>query len=133
MTTNLADWISSATATIFNVTFDRSSAESSQWKRVYLKELAEELKEENNGTLPSISGEIADRILIARLSLDPSETMTEDNDKNAVLTHLPKGQTSFDYLAGLGNGVGHNKVLFEKLYLLKIIQTLKQQLMILEA
>lgn len=51
--------------------------------------------------MPSPSPEIADRILIARLSLDPEgDMMSDDSEKLTVLSNLPKGQTSFDYLTG---------------------------------
>lgn len=98
----------------------RTKAEASNWELTYLKELAEELKQENGGqggccrkcmsshisdpassAVPAPSPEIADRILIARLSLDTEgDVMSDDSDLLAVLAGLPKGQTSYDYLVG---------------------------------
>lgn len=50
---------------------------------------------------PTPLPEIADRILIARLSLDAEgNVMSDDSDQLAVLASLPKGQTSYDYLVG---------------------------------
>lgn len=51
--------------------------------------------------MPAASPDIADRILIARLSLDVDElSKSEDADKKAVAASLPRGITSFDYLVG---------------------------------
>lgn len=98
-------------------------AERSQWRLVYVKELAEELKEENRGTrelmrpasirsespaainvasllpVPIIDASLADRILLARLSLDPQgDVMSDDGEKLQVLASLPSDVTSWDYL-----------------------------------
>lgn len=51
--------------------------------------------------VPPLSAGIADRLLIARLSLDPSgDVMTDDPELFTVLASLPKDQTSWDYLLG---------------------------------
>ena len=80
------------------LTAQKQDAESSGWSKVYLKELANELAQENGGSLPLLSPAVADQILIARLSLDPDAAMTDDAELLTVLASLPKGETSWDYL-----------------------------------
>ena len=46
-----------------------------------------------------LSTDIVDRLLIARLELDP-QSMTDDLDYLPVLTSLPPEQTIFEYLVG---------------------------------
>ncbi|PWZ00389.1 hypothetical protein BCV70DRAFT_94686 [Testicularia cyperi] len=97
--TGFEQWQHAAVSSIFNVTLDRSEAQSSSWHKVYLKDLAAELASENGGSVPALSASVADQILISRLSLDPSaHVMTDDAEQLTVLASLPKGQTSFDYL-----------------------------------
>ncbi|EPQ27830.1 uncharacterized protein PFL1_04575 [Pseudozyma flocculosa PF-1] len=97
----LQRWQDRAISNIFAITLTRPDASSSTASppKVYLKHLAEELTQENNGTLPPLDSSIADRILISRLSLDPSDAMSDDADHLAAIAALPKGQTSWDYLA----------------------------------
>ncbi|PWN52986.1 hypothetical protein IE53DRAFT_373262 [Violaceomyces palustris] len=100
MTSSFKQWQHETTKQIFNITLSKDEAESSKWEQVYLKDLAIELSEENGGEIPLLSPEIADRILISRLSLDPSSAMTDDAEVLTVLASIPKGETSLDYLMG---------------------------------
>lgn len=51
--------------------------------------------------VPPPSANIADRILLARLSLDTnSDTMTDDTSRLEALSSIPEGHTSYDYLVG---------------------------------
>ncbi|KAN0064334.1 Ubiquitin conjugation factor E4 [Thecaphora frezii] len=99
----LQQWQAQATAHIFAVALTKEDAQASAGQRIFLKDLAHELAQENNGALPPLDSSIADRILISRLSLDPSDAMTDDADQLAALASLPKGQTSWDYLAAAWN------------------------------
>ena len=92
----------------------RQKAEDSSWELVWLKSLLEELQEEN-GKLEIVAGlhscsydftasttlsnAITDRLLIARLSLDPTNS-SDDPEHLTVLAGLPPQQTAFEYLTG---------------------------------
>ncbi|KAJ7134672.1 ubiquitin elongating factor core-domain-containing protein [Mycena epipterygia] len=85
---------------VFNVTLDRKVAEQSSHDIVWLKHLATELEaEEPQQTPVRLNVDIIDRLLIARLELDPSR-MTDDLDFLPVLASLPSQQTTFEYLVG---------------------------------
>ncbi|KAI5989101.1 ubiquitin elongating factor core-domain-containing protein [Pisolithus albus] len=81
-------------AQIFKVTLDRSTAERSNYDLVWLKNL----QAESNISL-RLSGEILDRLLIARLELDP-HAMSDDLEYVPVLASLPAQMTVFEYLVG---------------------------------
>ncbi|KAJ7288279.1 ubiquitin conjugation factor E4 [Mycena rebaudengoi] len=85
---------------VFQVTLDRSVAEQSGYDIVWLKYLAAELEAEEPHTNPiRLNEDIIDRLLIARLELDPAK-MTDDLEFLAVLASLPPQQTTFEYLVG---------------------------------
>ncbi|KAH9947558.1 ubiquitin elongating factor core-domain-containing protein [Amylocystis lapponica] len=86
---------------VFNVTLDKDVAEKSAWEVVWLKTLATDLEAEDpNLSKPiRLSGDIADRLLIARLELDP-QSMSDDLEYLAVIASLPPQQTVFEYLVG---------------------------------
>ncbi|CAO1622459.1 unnamed protein product [Parajaminaea phylloscopi] len=96
-------WKHAVTRRIFNVTLDSQEAEKSAWTIVFLKDLAAELHEET-GAPPRLDPAIADRVLIARLSLDPSleeASSTSQNDDAVsltVLASLDEDETSWDWL-----------------------------------
>lgn len=49
--------------------------------------------------MPTLDPSLADRVLIARLSLDPQgDVMSDDAEKLQVLASLPEDSTSWDYL-----------------------------------
>ncbi|CAO1628196.1 unnamed protein product [Jaminaea pallidilutea] len=92
---NMEAWRVAVTRRIFSVTLDRDEAERSNWSIVYLKELADELKAESQLLDPSI----ADRVIIARLSLDPQgSNAADDPDTLTVLASLDEDETSWDWL-----------------------------------
>ena len=82
-------------------------AEASSWQLTYLKSLLIEiLEEESPSFVPSsdtplsprpLTEDNIDRILLARLSLDPS-AMPEDPELITTLASLPQGETTFEYL-----------------------------------
>ncbi|KAF8895484.1 ubiquitin conjugation factor E4 [Infundibulicybe gibba] len=79
-------WENETVGNVLMVTLDRSVAEQSGYELVWLKQLAEELRSENDLPHPiRLSGDLIDRLLIARLELDPGN-MT--------------WQTTFEYLVG---------------------------------
>ncbi|KAJ6613305.1 ubiquitin elongating factor core-domain-containing protein [Mycena sp. CBHHK59/15] len=85
---------------IFLATLDRAVAEQSGYDVVWLKDLAAELEAEEPQKTPiRLSGDTVDRLLIARLELDPSR-MTDDLEYLPVLASLPAQQTTFEYLVG---------------------------------
>ncbi|KAJ7212066.1 ubiquitin conjugation factor E4, partial [Mycena pura] len=83
---------------VLHVTLDRNVAEQTSYDIVWLKHLAAELESEDPRQI-RLNGDIIDRLLIARLELDPS-TMTDDLDFLPVLASLPPEQTTFEYLVG---------------------------------
>ncbi|EST09288.1 U box domain protein [Kalmanozyma brasiliensis GHG001] len=98
MPTSFNQWQPAAVSDILNVTLDRQEAEASGWEKTYLKELAQDMAS-NSSAPPQLSASVADEVLIARLSLDPSgDVMSDDADHITMLASLPKGQTSWDYL-----------------------------------
>ncbi|KAH8924887.1 hypothetical protein BT69DRAFT_1349120 [Atractiella rhizophila] len=99
---SLQKWQDTLIQHVFQITFDREKAEKSNWEIVWMKELGEELTEENVGN-PSflLNIDSADRILFSRLSLSP-DSMTDDPEVLQVLASLPinEGKTVLDYLVG---------------------------------
>ncbi|KAE8223354.1 hypothetical protein CF319_g3599 [Tilletia indica] len=95
-----AQWTQAAIQRILNVTLNRDQAEQSSWSLTYLKEVAEELAEENGGSVPALEVGIVDRLLLSRLSMDPEgDVMTDDPEHITVLASLPRDESSWDYLA----------------------------------
>ncbi|KAI6166622.1 ubiquitin elongating factor core-domain-containing protein [Pisolithus thermaeus] len=97
----LSSWEDESITRIFKVTLDRSTAERSNYDLVWLKNLRAELLSEGRGQTSPLrsSGEILDRLLIARLELDP-HTMSDDLEYVPVLASLPAQMTVFEYLVG---------------------------------
>ncbi|KAL6304363.1 ubiquitin conjugation factor E4 [Sparassis latifolia] len=98
---DLPTWENEAVGYVFNVTLSEDVAEKSSWEIVWLKHLAIELESEDPN-LPkpiSLSGDIADRLLISRLELDP-QGMSDDLGYLSVIASLPPQQTVFEYLVG---------------------------------
>lgn len=99
--------------------FQVAAAEASSWSVVYLKDVAVELDEEEPGeqfNLVASSAEahrfsaassrphklradLADRLLLSRLSLSPSN-LVDDPERITVVAALPQNETSFEYLGG---------------------------------
>ncbi|KAI0789740.1 ubiquitin elongating factor core-domain-containing protein [Abortiporus biennis] len=98
---DLPTWENEVIGQIFNVTLSKDIAEKSGWEVVWLKELAQEMETEapNGPKPPLLSGEVADRLLIARLEIDP-QAMSDDLEFLPVVASLPAGQTVFEYLVG---------------------------------
>ncbi|KAJ7672776.1 ubiquitin elongating factor core-domain-containing protein [Mycena rosella] len=93
-------WEHETISHVFHATLDRNVAEKSGYDLVWLKQLATELEaEEPQHTPIRLNGDIVDRLLIARLELDPSK-MTDDLEFLPVLASLPPQQTTFEYLVG---------------------------------
>ncbi|KAF7288510.1 U-box domain-containing protein [Mycena chlorophos] len=93
-------WEHETIGRVFNVTLERQLAEGSGYDVVWLKPLAVELESESpDHVAPRLSTDIADRLLIARLELDPG-TMSDDLEFLPVLASLPPQQTVFEYLVG---------------------------------
>lgn len=98
MPTSFEQWQPGAVSDIFNITLDRTESEASGGQKTYLKELANELASDSAAP-PQLTASVADQILIARLSLDPSgDVMSDDAEHISTLASLPHGQTSWDYL-----------------------------------
>lgn len=91
-------WKAAVVRRIFNVTLDPQDSAKSGYKLTYLAELADELKSEGHAT-PRLDPSLADRALIARLSIDPSSPpMTEDEALTRSIETIDKAETSWDYL-----------------------------------
>lgn len=121
---NPGAWKAAVVRRIFNVTLDPQDSVKSGYKLTYLPELADELRAEGQGrstterlrslwpsadtslpyliqplATPRLDPTIADRALIARLSIDPaSSPMTEDDVLIKSIQALDKDHTSWDYL-----------------------------------
>ncbi|BGP43552.1 Ubiquitin conjugation factor E4 [Rhodotorula kratochvilovae] len=94
-------WQDTAIATILNVTLSADAAQAANWSVVYLKDVAQELDEEEP-TAPRphpLRADLVDRLLLARLSLAPGN-MTDDPEQATVIAALPPQQTAFEYLGG---------------------------------
>lgn len=81
------------------MTVSQERAEAADWSIVYLEEVAADLKAEGKPTVV-LPADSIDALLIARLSLDPSATMTDSLVTMSVLAALPAGQTATAYLLG---------------------------------
>ncbi|RXK40337.1 ubiquitin-conjugation factor E4 B, partial [Tremella mesenterica] len=74
-------------------------AQQSDWRLCWLKDLADELREEGAPVLTSTG--ILDRLLISRLSLDPKiMARSDDPDIINVLAGMVQDETVFEYLTG---------------------------------
>ncbi|CAE6469063.1 ubiquitin conjugation factor E4 B [Rhizoctonia solani] len=98
---NFPRWESDTISKVFNVTLDREEAEKSGWSITWLRGVQQELLEEDPGRPQPIQleADLADRLLIDRLSLDP-RSPTEDPELLTVLVSLPPLETSLGYLVG---------------------------------
>ncbi|CAE7116128.1 unnamed protein product [Rhizoctonia solani] len=113
---NFPQWESETVGKVFNVTLDREQAEKSGWSITWLRGVQQELEEDPSTVIDAHSGtnlthltdrpqpiqleaDLADRLLIDRLSLDPRSS-TEDPELLTVLVSLPPLETSLGYLVG---------------------------------
>ena len=111
---DLAKWESETVGRVLNVTLDRDQAEAHNWEIVWLKELAHELSTETpNGPKPAPSVEIADRLLIARLELDP-RGMYDDPELLTVIASFPPELTVFEYLVQCWQRINAARVALHK-------------------
>ncbi|EPQ54429.1 hypothetical protein GLOTRDRAFT_139020 [Gloeophyllum trabeum ATCC 11539] len=97
---DLPAWENDTIRDVLKVTLDKGAAERTGHELIWLKPLAEELASEEP-ELPQprrLDAEILDRVLIARLELDP-QAMSDDLEFLPVLASLPP-QTIFEYLVG---------------------------------
>ncbi|KAJ3770697.1 ubiquitin conjugation factor E4 [Lentinula raphanica] len=97
---DLDAWEDEMITTVLKVTLNKSVADRSGYDIVWLKPLADEMQTEYaDQALPRLNIDLIDRLLIARLEIDP-QAMTEDLDFLPVLASLPPQQTIFEYLVG---------------------------------
>ncbi|KZT09134.1 uncharacterized protein LAESUDRAFT_801836 [Laetiporus sulphureus 93-53] len=99
------NWENETISYVLNVTLSKDAAEKSGWETVWLKHLAAELESEDQSILQA---DIADRVLIARLELDP-QSMSDDLEYVAVIASLPAQQTVFEYLVGCWKRLNSSK------------------------
>ncbi|PPQ91665.1 hypothetical protein CVT25_012878 [Psilocybe cyanescens] len=95
---DLAAWGNRTLENVLKVTLSKEVADKSGYETVWLKHLALELAAEDTPN-DKLSIDLLDRLLIARLELNP-QTMTDDLDYLPVLVSLPPQQTVFEYLVG---------------------------------
>lgn len=88
----LRQWEHGLMTRIFRITLDQEIISKSQSGLIYLAELKQELEEEEAGSSRLLTLDIADRLLIARLSSRPSD-MIADPTQTSLLN-----QSAFDYL-----------------------------------
>ncbi|KAF8606876.1 hypothetical protein BDV93DRAFT_488785 [Ceratobasidium sp. AG-I] len=109
---NFPQWESEVVGKVFNVTLDRGVAEKSGWSVTWLRNVQQELLEEDPSlTTPiQLKSEYADRLLIDRLSLDPQRFTDNDPELITVLVALPPLQTSLAYLVGCWKRIQATKI-----------------------
>nr|KIR85337.1 ubiquitin-conjugation factor E4 B [Cryptococcus tetragattii IND107] len=94
-------WETEKVAQIFAITLNKQKAQETDWSLCWLKDLEQELNEENYPSPLKTDIELADRLLIARLSMDPTlMAQSDDPDVLTILAGLPQNETVFEYLAG---------------------------------
>ncbi|RDB17892.1 Ubiquitin conjugation factor E4 [Hypsizygus marmoreus] len=104
---DLDAWEHESVGYVFKVTLDKSVAESSAFETVWLKHLAMEL--ESDGLKDArLTADLADRLLISRLELDP-QGMSDDLEYLPVLVSLPANQTTFEYLVGCWKRINYTR------------------------
>ncbi|KAI5478750.1 ubiquitin conjugation factor E4 B [Pseudohyphozyma bogoriensis] len=91
-------WEDAVIERVLGVTLNARRAESANWSLTLLKEVADELLQEDPASTLKLSSADLDRFLLARLSL-PS-TMSEDPEVVMTIAALPPNETSFGYLGG---------------------------------
>ncbi|EGN98229.1 hypothetical protein SERLA73DRAFT_109617 [Serpula lacrymans var. lacrymans S7.3] len=98
---DILSWQDDTLSHVLKVTLDKSVAEKSGYDIVWLKNLAADRPDRLAGQTKPIrlSGDIIDRLLIARLELDP-QAMSDDFEYVAVLASLPPQMSVFEYLVG---------------------------------
>lgn len=94
---DLASWEDQTIQDILRVTLSKETAEKSGHEITWLKHLQQELVSESISA-DSLSTDLIDRLLIARLELNPQE-MTDDLEYLPALVSLPP-ITIFEYLVG---------------------------------
>ncbi|KAH9480417.1 Ubiquitin conjugation factor E4 [Psilocybe cubensis] len=95
---DLPAWEHITLQNVLKVTLSKEVADKSGYDIVWLKHLASELAAEET-PVDKLSIDLLDRLLIARLELNP-QTMTDDLEYLPVLVSLPPQQTVFEYLVG---------------------------------
>nr|ODN80157.1 ubiquitin-conjugation factor E4 B [Cryptococcus depauperatus CBS 7841] len=96
-----ATWEDESVERILSVTLSGGRAKETEFSLCWLKDLEQELIEENYPAPHRASIDLADRLLIARLSIDPaSMALSKDPDDLAILAGLPQKETVFEYLSG---------------------------------
>ncbi|CAD6576435.1 MAG: hypothetical protein TREMPRED_001677 [Tremellales sp. Tagirdzhanova-0007] len=83
--------------------FQKGAAQESDWRMCWLKGLQEEIEaDEAERPKPlSTTLDLSDRLLIARLTLDPTAMENSDDvDVLTILAGLPRSETIFEYLTG---------------------------------
>ncbi|GAA5985530.1 hypothetical protein JCM10908_007012 [Rhodotorula pacifica] len=99
-TDSYEQWQDRVVRDILKVTLDVDTAQASNWSTVYLKDVAQELDEEEPPAVRPrpLRIDLADRLLLARLSLSPSNMNDDDFETATVLASLPPNETAFEYL-----------------------------------
>ncbi|KAG6377167.1 ubiquitin elongating factor core-domain-containing protein [Boletus reticuloceps] len=92
MKLDIHTWEDETLTQIFKVTLKSSVTERSNFDIVWLKGLEAELASEGYSSTMNLTGDIADRLLISRLELDP-QAMSDDLDYVSVLASLPSQMT----------------------------------------
>ncbi|KAG2153094.1 ubiquitin elongating factor core-domain-containing protein [Suillus bovinus] len=90
-------WENDTISTVLKVTLDKLTAEANEYDLVWLKHLQAELESEGYPHT-TLTSEIVDRLLIARLELD-AQAMSDDLEYVTVLASLPP-LSVFEYLVG---------------------------------
>ncbi|EFP85768.2 uncharacterized protein PGTG_11097 [Puccinia graminis f. sp. tritici CRL 75-36-700-3] len=93
----LRQWEHGMMTRIFKTTLDKEVFAKYQADLVYLDEFRNEIEEEEPGSSKLLTVEIADRLLIARLSLSPSDPSSSEPFVGASQAQL-RNESAFEYL-----------------------------------
>ncbi|KIL63235.1 hypothetical protein M378DRAFT_79950 [Amanita muscaria Koide BX008] len=108
---DLTAWEHESIERILKVTLNKDVAEKTSYDIVWLKYLAEEINEEGLA-IERLDAEVIDRVLFARLSIEPQRT--DDLEYMTVLASLPPQQTAFEYLIGCWKRLNATRAAFIK-------------------
>ncbi|KAK2465341.1 hypothetical protein APHAL10511_002695 [Amanita phalloides] len=108
---NFTVWEHESIEQILKVTLNKDAAERTGHDVVWLKYLAEEVKEEGL-SVGSLNADMIDRLLFSRLSIELQKT--DDLEYLPVLVSLPAQQTAFEYLVGCWKRLNDTRTAFVK-------------------
>lgn len=90
-------WENETVESVLAVTLSKAEWERSNSRKCWLKDVEKELVQD--GTPKDRLIDVADSLIIGRLSIDPS-SLSDDSDRMDIIAGIPKDETTFEYLTG---------------------------------